>query len=134
MTFNSKSLIWLSVVVLIITVTLRFAERNYLIDGSTGTRAFMVFLGLAVAAFGNSVPKQLKRLRASAEAEQRTQTALRTVGWTVTTAGLLLCGIWVAAPDAIARIVSLFALGIAFLVTVVASLACRHASRMATIR
>lgn len=130
MTFKSRSMIMLAVTVLIVTVALRFAERSQLIDGSTGTRAFMVFLGLVVMLFGNTVPKQLKRPRASIEGERRVQNALRTVGWSMTLAGLAVSAVWLFAPDAMARIVSLSALGIAFLVTVATATACRNAIRL----
>ncbi len=125
MTFKPRSMIIFAAIVFCITGVLRFSERSGLIDGTTGTRAFMVCLGLVVIAFGNAVPKQLKRPRTSVESERRMQNALRRVGWSMTLAGLLVSAVWMFAPDAIARIASLSALGLAFLVTVATAIDCR---------
>ena len=115
----------LAVVFLGLTVVMKVAERNGLIAGDVGDRAFMVLMGLIIAGYGNVVPKQLKRPRATPEAEARVQAALRVCGWVMTLAGLVVAGIWTFAPEAVAEPVSLLTLGAAFLVVVFYALRCR---------
>ena len=115
-----------SLIFLGLTLLLKVAEKNGMIGGDVGSRAFMVLIGLVVAAYGNVVPKQLKQPRASAEAEMRVQSALRVCGWVMTLAGVVFAGIWMIAPESIAAPVSMLALGAAFLVVMFYSLrACR---------
>jgi len=115
----------LAAVIFTAAVGLRLAEGEGLLDGDAGTRTFMTATGLLVAAMGNGVPKRLKRLRATPEAERRVQAALRRVGWTMTLAGLVFAGLWLAAPEATAEPISLAALGLALAVAVFSIFACR---------
>ena len=115
----------LAVVFLGLTVLMKVAERNGLITGDLGARSFMVLTGLIIAAYGNVVPKQLKRPRATPEAEARVQSALRVCGWVMTLAGLVVAGMWLVAPEVVAEPVSLLALLAAFLVVVFYALRCR---------
>ena len=116
----------LAVVFLGLTVLMKVAERNGLITGDVGDRAFMVLMGLIIAGYGNVVPKQLKRPRATPEAEARVQAALRVCGWVMTLAGLAVAGIWTFAPEAVAEPVSMLALFAAFLVVLFYGLRCRR--------
>jgi hypothetical protein len=107
------------------TVLIRSLVHAGVIDGQIADRSFMVALGVMICVIGNHVPKALKSPRRSLEAERRTQAALRTVGWTMTSAGLLFSFVWVAAPESFAAPVSLSALAVAFLVTATLIMRCK---------
>lgn len=104
---------------------LSYAGRSGLIDGEMSTRALMAASGLVVAMFGNRVPKQLKRPRASIEAERRMQSGLRRVGWIMSLAGLAFALTWLIAPQTIAWPLSLGLMALGFVLAVVTILRCR---------
>lgn len=101
------------------------AGRAGIIDGDMATRAVMAASGLFIAMLGNGVPKQLKRPRASVDAERRMQSGLRRVGWTMSLAGLAFALIWIVAPEAVARPLSLAWMALAFMFVVATILRCR---------
>ena len=85
----------------------------------------MAASGLVIAICGNSVPKQLKRPRTSVEAERRTQSGLRRVGWIMSLAGLAFALTWIVAPEAIAWSLSLGFMALGFTLAVATILRCR---------
>lgn len=113
-----------AVAILAATYFLSVAGKMGLVDGDVGTRAVMAVTGLIVAILGNGVPKQLKRPRASVEAERRMQAGLRRVGWTMTLGGLAFGLTWVIAPEAVAWPLSLALMGVAFMVALATVLRC----------
>lgn len=113
-----------AVAILAATYFLSVAGKMGLVDGDVGTRAVMAVTGLIVAILGNGVPKQLKRPRASVEAERRMQAGLRRVGWTMTLGGLAFGLTWVIAPQAVAWPLSLALMGVAFMVALATVLRC----------
>lgn len=113
-----------AVAILAATYFLSVAGKMGLVDGDVGTRAVMAVTGLIVAILGNGVPKQLKRPRASVEAERRMQAGLRRVGWTMTLGGLAFGLTWVIAPEAVAWPLSLALMGVAFVIALATVLRC----------
>lgn len=63
-------------------------KTNGIIDDETSTRAFGVALGLMLAIYGNSIPKQI-----SGDAG-----LMRFTGWTFVIAYLIYAAIWAFAP------------------------------------
>jgi len=104
---------------------LSYAGRYGMIDGDMSTRALMAASGLVVAMFGNRIPKQLKRPRASIEAERRMQSGLRRVGWIMSLVGLAFALTWLIAPQTIAWPLSLGLMALGFVLAVATILRCR---------
>lgn len=112
---------------------LKFAAASGLIDADMATRAVQVLMGLVLVGYGNVLPKTLSRPRATAEGERRTQTALRTTGWTMTLAGLAWAGLWAFTPEAVARPLGMLAVAAALVTAIVLGLwACRSTETAAT--
>jgi len=95
------------------------------LDGDMSIRALMAASGLVIAMLGNSVPKQLKRPRASLAAEGRMQTGLRRTGWIMSLCGLAFALTWIVAPVAVAWPLSLGLMALGFVLAVVTILRCR---------
>lgn len=102
---------------LAVAAALTMAKRSGLVDPDLVTRVVMAMMGLVIAGYGNLVPKQLKRPRATIEAEARTQTALRATGWAMTLAGLVWTAFWIFAPEDVAETGSVLVLASAAVVT-----------------
>ena len=77
-----------------------------------------VMIGLILAAYGNLMPKDVGRWRASARSAARSQSALRVGGWSLTLAGLGYAALWAVAPIAFADVAATTIVAIATLVTV----------------
>lgn len=112
---------------------LKFAAGSGLMDTDLAARVVQVLMGLILVGYGNVLPKQLKRPRATAEAERRTQTALRSAGWSMTMAGLTWAGLWAVAPETIARPLGMVAVAAALAITIGYGVwACRSTGTPAT--
>jgi cobalamin synthase len=111
------------------TFALRELVEGGMLDGSVGTRAFMLANGVIVALFGNRIPKTLLPPSRSAEAERRRQAALRSSGWVMTLAGLLYALLWLIAPEAFAQPVSLGVLALATFYTFYRAARCKLGGR-----
>ena len=81
---------------------LRYAEGVGLLGPDGGRRGLQVLIGLGLAAYANTLPKQIGRARGSARAQSRAQAALRVGGWSFALAGLAYAGLWAFAPLAVA--------------------------------
>jgi peptidoglycan biosynthesis protein MviN/MurJ (putative lipid II flippase) len=111
----------------------KFAAGSGWIDTETAARIVQVVIGLVLVGYGNVLPKKLSRPRATAEGERRTQTALRTTGWTMTLAGLVWAGLWAFAPEAVARPLGMLAVAAALATALGLGLwACRSTETPAT--
>ncbi len=95
----------------------RYAEAQHWVGADGARRTLQVFIGLALAAYGNAMPKQIGRWRGSTVAASRSQAALRVAGWSMTLAGLAHAGLWAFAPLTVADTGSLIAVGAATAVT-----------------
>ena len=112
---------------------LNFATGGGLIDSDTAARIVQVLMGLVLVGYGNVLPKKLSRPRATPEAERRTQTALRTTGWTLTLAGLVWAGLWTVAPESVARPLGMLAVAGALIAAIGYGVwACRSTGTPAT--
>lgn len=111
----------------------KFAAGSGWIDADTAARIVQVVIGLVLVGYGNILPKTLSRPRATREAERRTQTALRTTGWTMTLAGLAWAGLWAFAPESLARPLGMLAVAAALVTALGLGLwACRTPETPAT--
>ncbi len=115
-----------------VAFALRFAGATGWISEDFSRRAVQVIIGLGLAAYGNLMPKQGGKLRASVRAEtaaQAAQAALRVGGWSMALAGLVYAALWAFAPLAFADAASLAVILGAIALTVVfairAGVTCR---------
>ena len=94
-------------------VLLALARNQGLIGDEIATRGIIVLIGLAVAVWGNTIPKSMSGppLNSTALAGVRPG-VFRTTGWALTLLGLAVAGLWAFAPYAIAKIGTLVALGV----------------------
>lgn len=94
-------------------VLLALARNQELIADETATRGIIVLIGLAVAAWGNAIPKAMNGppLDSVTLAGVR-QGVFRTTGWAMTLLGLTVAGLWAFAPYDIAQIGTLVAVGV----------------------
>jgi hypothetical protein len=108
----------LAVGILAAAPALRYAQNLESITPDTARRAMQVMIGLILAAYANLMPKDVGSWRASARAVERSQSALRVGGWSLTLAGLSYAGLWAVAPIALADVAATVIVAIAMLVTV----------------
>ena len=112
---------------------LTLARKQGLIDGELVMRANNVIMGLALAAYFNAMPKMLHRpLPASIQDATMAQTLGRVNGWAMTLAFLTWAALWAFAPQELAQIGSMAAVGASMAVTVgylVWKLVARRTSR-----
>ncbi len=92
---------------LAVAAGMRFAAAGGMISEDLAQRIVQVMIGLGLAAYANIMPKQLGGPRRSADAESRSQAALRVAGWSMTLAGLAYAGFWAFAPLPVADTVSM---------------------------
>jgi hypothetical protein len=108
----------LAIGILAAAAALRYAQDLESISPDAAKRAMQVMIGLILAAYTNLMPKDVGRLRASARAAARSQSALRVGGWSLTLAGLGYAGLWAVATIAFADVAAMVIVAIATLVTV----------------
>ena len=98
---------------------LMFANKHGFIDDETKTRGAMVLIGLCLAAIGNRMPKTMDGPppRSVSLAALR-QSVLRLGGWTLMLGGVVFAGLWAFAPQGLAVVGSLTAVGAAMVVTI----------------
>lgn len=86
---------------------LRYAADVGLIDPETARRVVQTLIGLGLAAYANTMPKQLGAEPAAypphARAQARALAVLRVGGWAFTLAGLAYAAVWAFAPVSVAR-------------------------------
>lgn len=107
----------LAAVFLAIAAGLRFAAGEGMMTDDLAQRAVQVLIGLGLAAYANVMPKQIGGPRKSAEAETRSQAALRVGGWSMTLAGLAYAGLWAFAPRDFADIAGMVVVAGAMVLT-----------------
>ena len=90
-----SSLIFAALMV-IASLALKYAAAFHLVAGDIPMRGFQMLMGLLIAFYGNTIPKNLSRFR---EGESgRVQSLQRTGGWLFTVAGLGYAAIWASTP------------------------------------
>ena len=97
----------LAAVFLGLAFALRYAGATGWISEDLSRRAVQVIIGLGLAAYGNLMPKQAGKPRASISAETAAQAALRVGGWSMALAGLVYAALWAFASLAFADATSL---------------------------
>lgn len=106
----AKPIAWalaLAAVFLGLAFALRYAGATGWISEDLSRRIVQVIIGLGLAAYGNLMPKQGGKPRASVRAETAAQAALRVGGWSMALAGLIYAALWAFAPLAFADAASL---------------------------
>lgn len=96
---------------------LEYAQGLDLIEPATARRTMQVMIGLILAAYANSMPKDVGRWRGSAAADARAQSVLRVGGWSLTLAGLAYAALWAVAPLGFADMASIVVVASALLIT-----------------
>ncbi len=93
-------------------VLLALARSQGLIGDEIATRGIIVLIGLAVAVWGNTIPKSMSGppLNSTALAGIR-QGVFRTTGWAPTLLGLAVAALWSLAPYDVAYTGTLVAVG-----------------------
>ena len=88
------------------------------VEGDLVARAFNVIMGLALAVYGNAIPKMMDGapLRSINDAKMR-QAVGRVTGWAMTLGFLTWSGLWAFAPKEIAQVGSMVAVGTTVVVT-----------------
>ena len=111
------------------TLLLALARKQGLISGEQVVRGYNVILGLALAAFCNTMPKMLNGPLRSVRHATFAQAVARVSGWAMTLAFLAWAALWAFAPQEFAKIASVAAVGASVAVslgyTVWKSAACR---------
>lgn len=107
----------LAAVFLGVAFALRHAGATGWIGEDLSRRSVQVLIGLGLATYGNLMPKQGGRLRASARAETAAQAALRVGGWSMALAGLIYAALWAFTPLAFADAASLVVVAAATVLT-----------------
>ena len=97
---------------------LDYAQDLGTIGGDTARRTTQVLIGVILAVYGNFMPKDVIRARASARAAARSQSALRLAGWAMTLAGLGHATLWAFAPIAVADVAAAGLVAAATLLTI----------------
>jgi hypothetical protein len=109
------------------------ARKQGWIDATQVVRANNIILGLAFAAFCNFTPKMLNGSPRSLHQATLAQAAARVSGWTMTLAFLVWTAAWAFAPQDIATVVSVTAVGASVVISlgyaVWKSAACRKQRR-----
>ena len=95
----------------------RYLQSVDVVDAETGRRMAQVVVGLALAVWGNYMPKRFGPGGANACASSRACSAVRVGGWSMTLAGLVHAGLWAFAPVAVADVVGMVVVLTALLVT-----------------
>ncbi|RDI99408.1 hypothetical protein DVT68_00655 [Dyella solisilvae] len=90
---------------------LTLARKQGWIEGAQVVRAQNVVIGLALAAFCNSMPKMLGRPPRSTREATLSQAVLRVGGWVMTVGLLVWTALWAFAPQRLASIGSVIAVG-----------------------
>lgn len=119
----------LAAVFLAVATGLRFAAGQGMITDDLAQRAVQALIGLGLAAYANVMPKQIGGPRKSAEAETRSQAALRVGGWSMTLAGLVYAGLWAFAPREFADIAGMVVVAGAMVLTLGYAVWCFTACR-----
>lgn len=122
----------LAISFLALAAALRYAGSQGIIGEDVATRAVQVVIGLGLAAYANVMPKNLGRLRGSAEAGARAQAVQRVGGWSITLAGLAHAGFWAFAPLSFASPASMVVVAGALIVTLGYAVWCFTACRRST--
>ncbi|MDP3749832.1 MAG: hypothetical protein Q8Q88_22610 [Phenylobacterium sp.] len=97
----------LAAVLLAAAYGLRYAEDAGWLGADGARRAMQMLIGLGLAAYANTMPKQLGAARGSPRAESSTQAALRVGGWSFVLAGLAYAALWAFAPLPLADVASM---------------------------
>jgi hypothetical protein len=117
MTKQISSALVIAAVMLAAAAVIKYAQAIELIGAEGASRAIQVVIGLVLAFFGNYMPKDVARSRASGCAESRFQSPLRVGGWLFTLAGLAYAALGAFAPIAIAGTAAIAVVATATLVT-----------------
>ena len=86
------------------------------IPAEAGRRLIQVVVGLALAVWGNFMPKSLITPVSTVCAAGRARSAIRVGGWSMTLAGLSYAGLWAFAPVPLAKVGSTAALIVAMVI------------------
>ena len=134
MTRHMSSAIGIAVVMLAAAAALKYGRAMEIIGPDAARRTIHVTIGLILTVYGNYMPKQVGRWRATAPAA-RVQSALRVGGWSMTLAGLGQAALWAFAPIPAASPAAMALVACATLVTVAyATWACVVCRRTEAIR
>ncbi len=108
----------LAAVIVVGAVLLAVARKQGWVEGDLVTRGFNVIMGLALAVYGNTIPKMIDGapLRSINDAKMR-QSVGRVTAWAMTLGFLTWTGLWAFAPKAIAQVGSMIAVGTTVVVT-----------------
>jgi hypothetical protein len=104
---------------LAIALTARYLEAAGLVDAEGSRRATQVVIGLALAVYGNFMPKRATASSVAVCHARWSQSALRVGGWAMALAGLLHAAFWAFAPIAWADLAATTVVATATLVTMV---------------
>lgn len=96
-------------VMLVGSAGLKLAESLQLIDGDTVMRGSQVIVGLALAAYANSIPKSPPSPVVGDRVDGRATPILRVAGWAFTLAGLAYAAFFAFAPAALSGRLSMMA-------------------------
>lgn len=111
----------------------RYLQSVDALEAETGRRMVQVVVGLALAVWGNYMPKRFGTGGTNACASSRACSAVRVGGWSMTLAGLIRAGLWAFAPVPVADVVGMVVVLTALLVTLTygtwALARCRHRPR-----
>jgi hypothetical protein len=100
-------------------VLLAMARNQELIGSETATRGTVVLIGLAVAVWGNAIPKAMSGPPLdSIPLVGMRQGVFRATGWALTLVGLAVAGLWTFAPRDAAQTGTLVAAGILIAVVI----------------
>lgn len=109
---------------------LALARAQGWIDGALVMRAYNVIFGLTFAAYCNFIPKMYGPAPRSLHHATLAQAARRVSSWAMTMAFLVWAALWAFAPQELAKIVSVAAVGVSIAVSlgyaVWKSAACRR--------
>lgn len=108
----------LAAVIVVGAVLLAVARKQGWVEGDLVTRAFNVIMGLALAVYGNTIPKMMKGapLHSINDARMR-QSVGRVTAWAMTLGFLTWSGLWAFAPKEVAQVGSMIAVGTTIVVT-----------------
>ena len=97
---------------------LAVARKQGWVEGDLVARAFNVIMGLALAVYGNAIPKMMNGAptRSINDAKMR-QAVGRVTAWAMTLGFLTWAGLWAFAPKEIAQVGSMVAVGTTVVVT-----------------
>jgi uncharacterized membrane protein YeiB len=90
---------------------LSLARKQGMIDGETVTRGVMMLIGLSLTAYGNIMPKMLNGTPRSIRDATVAQAVMRVGGWAMALGFLVWTALWAFAPQELASIGSMVAVG-----------------------